>query len=115
MNNRRRSRRVSFRERVRYGISNPGLLGYVSNISENGIKIEGNKVFPRGTKLVIYIYVEETSMEEAAMGEVIVTEGVVAWVSPTLPGVLPKMGVKIANNNIELKRLYELKSTQYKN
>ncbi|MBI2487883.1 MAG: PilZ domain-containing protein [Deltaproteobacteria bacterium] len=53
MSNRRRSRRVPFRTRVRYGLNNPSLLGYLSNISENGIKIEGKKVFPPGTKLVI--------------------------------------------------------------
>jgi hypothetical protein len=115
MSNRRRSRRVPFRKRVRYGLNNPSLLGYLSNISENGIKIEGNKVFPPGTKLVIYIYVEETSIEEGSMGEVIVLEGVVAWVTPTLPGVLPKMGIEISSKADELKRLYEVKTLHYKN
>ncbi|MBI2487884.1 MAG: hypothetical protein HYW01_13275 [Deltaproteobacteria bacterium] len=49
------------------------------------------------------------------MEEVIVLEGIVAWVTPTLPGVLPKMGIEISSKADELKRLYEVKATHYKN
>jgi hypothetical protein len=115
MSNRRRSRRVPFRKRVRYGLNKPNLLGYVSNISESGIKIEGNKVFPQGTRLVIHIYVEDTSMEEGGMQEIIALEGVVSWATPTLPGFLPKMGIEISGKPDELKRLYEAKAIHYKN
>ena len=110
MDNRKDSRRIPFRKRVRYGLSAPSVLGYVANISENGIKIEGYKVFPRGSRIVIYMYLGETHIDDGSMGEVIVLDGLVSWTSPTLPGVLPRMGVKITSRNDELKRIYKDKA-----
>jgi hypothetical protein len=44
------------------------------------------------------------------MGEAVVLDGKVAWVAPTLPGLLPRMGVKITSANDELKSIYKDKA-----
>ena len=115
MTNRRVSRRVPFRKRVRYGLTNLDFLGYTSNISENGIRIESHKIFPPRAKMLIHIYMGEIGLEEGAMEEIVTLEGMVVWVTPTLPGVLPRMGIKLLSRADEIKLIHRQKIEQYKN
>lgn len=113
MTNRRVTRRVPFRKRVRYGLTNPNFSGYTSNISENGIRIGSHKIFPPQAKIVIHIHMGEIGIEEGAMEEIAILEGVVVWVSPTLPGVLAKMGIKLISRADDIKSIYKQKMHQY--
>ena len=113
MTSRRVSRRVPFRKRVRYGLTNANFSGYTSNISENGIRIESHKIFAPRTKMVIHIHMGEIGIEEGAMEEIAILEGVVVWVSPTLPGVLAKMGIKLISRADDIKSIYRQKMHQY--
>lgn len=115
MTNRRGSRRVPFRKRIRYGLTNLDFLGYTSNISEKGIRIESHKIFPPRSKMAVHIYMGEIGLEEGAMEEIFILEGIVVWASPTLPGVLPTMGIKFLSRADDIKTIYKQKINQYKN
>jgi hypothetical protein len=93
MANRRLSRRIPFRKRVRYGLHGVNSSGYTVNISRNGVGIESHRVFPPRSIIEVHIYMDGKSIEDGRMDEIIVAKGVVAWVSPTLPGIHPKMGI----------------------
>jgi PilZ domain. len=96
MVDRRLSRRVLFRRKARFGSSDLQFSGYTSNISENGVRIESHRVLPSQSKVVVYIYISGNGLEDGRMDEVIKLEGIVAWVSPTLPGIISKMGIKFS-------------------
>ncbi len=115
MTNRRSSRRLPFRKRIRYGFSNPNFLGYTTNISEKGIRIESNKILAPRSKISIQIFMGEIGLQEGAMEEVVMLEGEVVWVTPTLQGFLPSMGVKLISRADEIKSIYKQKIDQYKN
>ncbi|MGI9534614.1 MAG: PilZ domain-containing protein [Thermodesulfobacteriota bacterium] len=51
----RRSKRLPFRKRVKYGKKETSHLGYTLNLSRNGIVIESSKMFPEKTPLIIEV------------------------------------------------------------
>jgi len=106
---------LPFRKRVRYGYSNPNFLGYTTNISEKGIRVECHKILPPRSKISLQIYLGEVGLDEGAMEEVVTLEGEVVWVTPTLQGFLPRMGVKLTSRADEIKSIYKQKIDQYKN
>jgi hypothetical protein len=107
MINRRLSRRIPFRKKVKHGSSDPSFLCYTLNISENGIGIESRKVFPPGSRIIVHIYMDGTNLEGSIMDEVIILEGVVARVSLSLPGFPSKMGIKFTSRTDDIKRVYQ--------
>ena len=113
MANRRISRRVPFRKLVRYGLTNANFSGYTSNVSENGIRIESHKIFSPRSEIVIHIHMGEVGIEEGVMEDIAILEGVVVWVSPTLPGVLAKMGIKFISRADDIRSIYRQRMHQY--
>ena len=96
--NRRLSTRIPFRKRVKFGLSEPAFVGYTFNLSEGGVGIKADRVFHPLSRIMLHIYIDD---------ETIRLEGVVAWVSPTLPGVISSMGVKFSSRTDDIKRIYQ--------
>jgi PilZ domain-containing protein len=110
--NRRASRRIPFRKKVRYGLfdsPNSAFAGYTFNLSEGGIGIKAHRVFPARSKISIQLHMNDADLEESSMNDIIKLEGTVAWVSPILPGILPTMGVKFSNRSSDIKQIYDNK------
>jgi hypothetical protein len=104
MEDRRSSRRIPFREKVKYGSSdNPNLVGYTFNLSEGGVGIKAYRVFPPRSKIVVFLYTGD---------EVIRILGLVVWVSPTLPGALSSMGVKFLSRADSIRAIYRQKTNE---
>jgi hypothetical protein len=98
MSDRRLSRRIPFRKRIKYGLSDPTFVGYTFNLSESGIGIKADRVFPTKSRIVVHIYIGD---------EIVKLEGIVAWVSSTLPGILSLMGIKFLSCTNDIKRSYQ--------
>jgi hypothetical protein len=110
--NRRASRRIPFRKKVKYGLSNsPNSMfaGYTFNLSEGGIGIKAHRVFSPHSKISIQIYMSGADLEGNTMNDIIKLEGTVVWVSRVLPGILPTMGVKFLDRSSDIKRIYDNK------
>jgi len=94
---RRLSQRISIKEPIKYGLDTPTFSGYTFDLSEGGIGIITNKVFPPDTELVFDMY----------MGNRIIRiEGLVARVTPKLSGTASIMGVKISGRADDIKHIY---------
>lgn len=100
---RRTSTRIPFRQRVKYGLNNHIFAGYTFNLSEHGIGITANKVFPPKSRISVNIFVGEEPLR---------LEGIVAWTSPVLPGIHSKMGVRFSSRTDDIKRVYHQKIAQ---
>ncbi len=110
--NRRASRRIPFRKKVKYGLSNsPNSMfaGYTFNLSEGGISIKAHRVLSSRSTISIQIYMSGADLEGSTMNDIIKLEGTVAWVSRVLPGILPTMGVKFLDRSSDIKRIYDNK------
>ena len=103
MANRRLSVRIPFRKRVKYGSSEPNFVGYTFNLSEGGVGIKADRVFHPQSRIIIHIYIED---------EIVKLEGVVVWVSPTLPGIISAMGIKFLSRADDIKRIYQQRTNQ---
>lgn len=96
--NRRLSTRIPFRKRVKFGTSEPAFVGYTFNLSEGGMGIKADRVFHPLSRITVQMYIED---------EIIKLEGVVVWVSPTLPGIISSMGVKFSSRTDDIRRIYQ--------
>ncbi len=94
---RRLSRRIPFRKRIKYGLSHSTQGGFTFNLSENGIGVKSDRVFATGSRIMIHIYMGD---------ETIRLEGIVVWVSSTLAGILSTMGIKFLSRTDDIKRIY---------
>ena len=94
---RRLSKRIPFREPIKYGLHNPTFPGYTCDLSEGGIGVTPTKVFPPDTELVIDMYIGD---------EVIRVEGVVARVTPIFSEMASIMGVKFQGRTDHIKHIY---------
>jgi hypothetical protein len=97
MEDRRRSRRIPFRTKVKYGSTIPYSGAYALNLSEGGIGIKANRVFPRESRIAIFVYTGD---------EIMTLEGVVRWVSSILPGIISSMGIKFTSSTDTIRSLY---------
>lgn len=100
----RESRRVPFRKRIRLGKESPTLMAYTSDISEGGLRVESRNVYPIGTKVVISF--SEDKVPGGRNSEIRVA-GIVSWSSRGLGGLSGSMGLRFAENTDErIKQIY---------
>jgi hypothetical protein len=92
MGEKRNSRRLPYRKRIRLGKETPAYMGYAVNISESGLEIEARNVFPPGTRIVISFQEEDDPGKD---NEEIRVEGVVRWSTRLVGSLSGKMGVEI--------------------
>lgn len=100
---RRLSIRIPYRQRVKYGSNSHTFTGYTFNLSEHGVGITANRVFPPKSRVMVNIYVGEETLK---------LEGIVAWTSPVLYGVQSKMGIRFSSRTDDIKRIYQQKMSQ---
>ena len=98
MVDRRLSKRISFRRKIKYGLSKPTFVGYSFNLSENGIGIRANKVFIKGSNVLVDIYLGE---------EIIRIEGIVARVYSRSPEIGSTIGIKFTSRRDYLRLYYK--------
>lgn len=101
----RRSKRLPFRKRIRYGEDKPVYTGHTLNLSRHGTVVESARIFPRGTKLNIEIIDNVNSSGENP--EPIHLTGTVRWISRSL-GITQrgKMGIEFTSS-VEIEKLYQ--------
>lgn len=109
MINRRLSKRIPFNKRIRYGLFEPNHLGYTLNISEGGIGIESDTVFPPKSRVVVYLYGNGVELENDERNKVLLLEGIVTWVYFTFPGIPSTMGITCTNRTKNIAHIYEEK------
>jgi Tfp pilus assembly protein PilZ len=105
MRKERSSKRVPFRKTVHFGLkSPPEHTSFVTEISEKGLCIKTNKVFPPGTKLYLTIEASDKSYE---------AEGVVVWAKKVPPrlvrAVKNGMGIMFTRVDQEWLDIYQKK------
>ncbi|MGQ0793243.1 MAG: PilZ domain-containing protein [Deltaproteobacteria bacterium] len=104
LENRRASKRIPFRKRVKFGAPSQGIMlpGYAFNLSEGGVGIKSYRALIPGAEVVVNIFMEDGTLN---------LEGVVAWTSPYLPGMLLTMGIKFTSRaQSQLERFYRHKT-----
>ena len=98
MENMRDSKRINFKERVKYGNTDrPNTEGYSYNISKNGIAIKSYKALTPGSKVSVVLYSGKNPIR---------LEGEVMWNSPSNQGSQAQMGVRILSRTNELEKVY---------
>lgn len=65
--------------------------------------IKADRVFHPQSRIMVHIYLGD---------EIIKLEGIVAWVSPALPGVISSMGIKFSSRTDDIKRVYQQRINQ---
>jgi hypothetical protein len=85
VSDRRLFKRIPFRTRVKYGLFDPNFSGHTLNISEDGFAVESRHVLPPKSRIVVNLHTGS---------RVIVLDGVIVWVSPTLSRFPSTMGIK---------------------
>jgi hypothetical protein len=105
MGEKRKSRRLPYRKRIRLGKESPTYMGYAVNISERGLEIEARNIFPAGTRIVI------SFQDESDIGkdiEEIRVNAVVKWSTRLVGSLSGKMGVEIIDDSGEaVKNIYK--------
>ncbi|MDA2920768.1 PilZ domain-containing protein [Desulfobacterota bacterium AH_259_B03_O07] len=56
---RRLSKRLISRKKIKYGVNNQKYNGFTFNVSESGIAINTNKLFTPGTKIIAHLFLDE--------------------------------------------------------
>lgn len=92
MGEKRKSRRIPYRRRIRLGKETPTYMGYAMNISERGLEIEARNLFPAGTRIVISFQEENATGNQ---GEETKIEALVKWSTRLVGSLSGKMGVEI--------------------
>ena len=95
MAQKRSTRRLPFRRRIRLGKESPTYLGYVVDISEEGIQIEARNLYVPGTRIVISF--QEDNVQAKDGGETKV-EGLVKWSTRIAGSLSGKMGVVVISD-----------------
>ncbi|MCL4243667.1 MAG: PilZ domain-containing protein [Candidatus Dadabacteria bacterium] len=104
MGEKRQSRRLPYRKRIRLGKDEPKYMGYASNISESGLEIESRNLYPPGTRIVIS-FQEDSGLEDNAPEARI--EGIVKWSTRTIGNHSGNMGIEIAlDSDQSIRRIY---------
>jgi len=102
MAERRDTKRIPFRTKIKLGKDKAELIARTFNISELGIGIESRRIYPPDSKIVINI--DDGSKSNKVCGKV-------TWAHSNLPGLPSTMGVRINETDINvIKEVYRKKS-----
>lgn len=105
MGEKRQSRRLPFRKRIRLGKTDATFMGYTSNISERGLQIESRNTYPPGTKIVITFPGEKVQGKKQSEIRV---EGTVKWSKLSLGSLSGRMGLEFVENaDDRIKQIYK--------
>ena len=94
---RRLSKRLISRKKIKYGVNNQKYNGLTFNISKGGIAIKTNKLFIPATKIIADLFLDE---------EILKFQGVIIWADSRLNGYHSQMGIKITSHPEKIKDIY---------
>ena len=97
MADRRLSKRLQFKKKIKYGTCKPVYDGLTYNISEGGIGIEGKKLLVPKTRIVGDLFLGEERLK---------LQGIIKWSNSSLKRYQSKMGVKIKSRPEQIKEVY---------
>jgi len=100
----RRSKRMPFRKRVKFGTKTADHIGHTMNFSRFGIQIESSKVYPPGTPLVVEI-IDKLSFSNSNSNHITFI-GKVVWASKGISNT-SKMGIEFLTQSKEIESEYE--------
>ena len=100
----RRSKRMPFRKRVKFGPKTADHIGHTMNFSRFGIQIESSKVFPPGTPLVVEI-LDKLSFSDSNSNQITFI-GKVAWASKGISNT-STMGIEFLTQSKDIENEYE--------
>lgn len=91
------SKRIYFKSHVRFGLQQCNLKATSFNLSETGIGVLSNKVFPIGTRLLIRIHISDYT---------IISEGLVARLHEDRIAAKTRMGIKFVSRTDDIRTIY---------
>ena len=101
----RRSKRLPFRKRVRYGNKNSKFMGHTLNLSLHGIVVESSRMFPRGTSLIVEIL--DSISNAPSSSDPVRLIGKVVWSSQGIGlSSRGKMGIEFLTLKKEIEQAY---------
>ena len=100
----RRSKRMPFRKRVKFGPKTADHIGHTMNFSRFGIQIESSKIFAPGTHLVIEIQ-DKLSFSDSNSKHITFI-GKVAWAARGLSNT-SRMGIEFITQSKDIENEYE--------
>ena len=103
----RRSKRLPYRKRVKFGDKSPKHTGHTLNFSYHGIVIESTTVYPTGSNIMLEI---DDTTSDGSSGPAIAL-GKVVWATRGI-SLSPrgKMGIEFSKTSRGLKEIYKEKS-----
>lgn len=106
---RRKSHRIPFRKRVRFGEQSLKYMGHSLNFSLHGMVIESAKLYKPGSKVLIEII--DNLNEEVDSSTPSVAIGNVVWATRGLGmSQSGKMGIQFSKTSKPLKNFYKLRT-----
>lgn len=100
----RRSKRMPFRKRVKFGTKTADHIGHTMNFSRFGIQIESSKVYPPGTPLVIEI-LDRLSFSDSNSSQITFI-GKVVWATKGISNT-STMGIEFLTQTKDIETEYE--------
>ena len=100
----RRSKRLPFRKRVKFGQKTTDHIGHTMNFSKFGIQIESSKVFPPGTPLIIEI-LDKLSFSDSNSSQISFI-GKVVWATRGISNT-STMGIEFLTQSKDIENEYE--------
>ncbi len=91
------SKRLPFRKKVTFGLSDTKTIGYTADLSESGISIRSNSLFPPKSTILAKIFLDDST--ETLIGKVV-------WTSDATRGAIPSMGIKFSSRANNLHHIY---------
>ena len=105
METKRLSKRIPFRQKVKFGFPEPRYVGYTSDLSLNGLRLSSNHAMPPGSKVAMRLYLGERSLR---------LEGDVVWVAPAKGELSSTMGVKLSSRLNDISLVYTQRLNEYR-
>ncbi|MGH7884795.1 MAG: PilZ domain-containing protein [Thermodesulfobacteriota bacterium] len=103
---RRKSQRIPFRKRVRFGADSLKYMGHSMNFSLHGMVIESAKLYSPGSKILIEIV--DNLNEQTDDTSPSVAMGTVVWTTKGLGHMQGgKMGIQFSKTSAPLKNFYK--------
>ena len=100
----RRSKRLPFRKRVKFGPKNADHIGHTMNFSKFGIQIESSKIYPPGTPLIIEI-LDRLSFSDSNSSQITFI-GKVVWATKGISNT-STMGIEFLTQCKDIENEYE--------
>lgn len=106
----RLSKRIPFRQRVKYGTAQSQYIVYTPNLSAMGTVVEATRILPPDTDIVLLI----TDSSDSSQKESFSFNARVVWAKRSIGSTLRgKMGLRFTSNKDAVETLYDKRLSVY--